>query len=111
MLSQNADEGIPVMRPLVLMFENDRESYKIQYEYMYGDDLLVAPVVDPGFVDWEVYLPGPEGWVYLWDEAQLVIEGPTHVKVPAPIGQPPVFYRANSKWRGLLNSIRENYSL
>jgi len=27
---------------------------------MYGDDLLVAPVTEPGFESWDVYLPGKE---------------------------------------------------
>ena len=27
------------------------------YEYMYGNELLVAPVLDPGLTEWPVYLP------------------------------------------------------
>ena len=32
---------------------------------MFGDDLLVAPVLEPGFTAWTVYLPGKETWVRL----------------------------------------------
>ena len=60
---QNAVEHIPVMRPLFLMFEDDAESFSQDYEYMFGEDLLVAPVLEPGLDAWTVYLPGPETWV------------------------------------------------
>ena len=33
------------------------------YEYMYGNELLVAPVLDPGLTEWPVYLP-QEGYIH-----------------------------------------------
>ena len=54
--------GKPVMRPLFLDFENDYPgSYTHDYQYMFGDDLLVAPVTEPGVDQWTVYLPGKQG--------------------------------------------------
>ena len=52
-----------LMRPLFLMFEDDLESFSQDYEYMFGDDLLVAPVLEPGLDAWTVHLPGHETWV------------------------------------------------
>ena len=47
------------MRPLFLDFEEDYPgSYTNDYQYMFGDDLLVAPVTEPGIMEWTVYLPG-----------------------------------------------------
>lgn len=99
------------MRPLFLMFEDDEGAYKEEYQYLYGDDLLVAPASEPGNSDWEVYLPGPESWIFLWDSTESQLTGGQTVTVPAPIGQPPVFYRASSKWSPLFAEIRENYKL
>lgn len=86
--------GLPVQRPLFLHFEDDPRSYTIQTAYLYGADLLVAPVIEAGRSDWSTYLPAGADWVHVWS-------GETHaggqdVTVLAPFGQPPVFYRAGS---------------
>ena len=47
------------MRPLFLDFEEDYPgSYNNDYQYMFGDDILVAPVTEPRVAEWTVYLPG-----------------------------------------------------
>ena len=47
------------MRPLFLDFEEDYPgSYNNDYQYMFGDDILVAPVTEPRVSEWTVYLPG-----------------------------------------------------
>jgi len=107
-VKQNAEEHIPVMRPLFLMFENDTEAFNQDYEYMYGDDLLVAPVLIPGTESWQVYLPGPETWVHLWSDE--VLEGPLTYEVSSPLGKPPVFYRESSAWRDLFVQIKESFN-
>ena len=71
MVRLNAEVGTPVMRPLFLQFEGDSSAYSQEYEYMYGSDLLVAPVLLPGSETWTVYLPGPESWVHLWTGERL----------------------------------------
>jgi len=105
---QNAIEHTPVMRPLFLIFDNDTESYSQDYEYMFGDDLLVAPVLEPGLTAWTVYLPGPETWVHLWGDDEVT--GPISVEVEAPLGKPPVFYRKSSSWVELFVGIRNQFS-
>ena len=49
-VSQNTQEGTPVMRPLFLQYESDKEAFDQDYQYMFGDDLLVAPVLEPGML-------------------------------------------------------------
>ena len=47
-VAENAKLGIPVQRPLFMHYENDLESFDIQYEYLFGRNLLVAPVYNQG---------------------------------------------------------------
>jgi alpha-glucosidase len=97
----NAAEGIPVQRPLFMEYEQDSTAYDIQYQYMLGSDILVAPVHEQGKDTWEVYLPKDE-WVHFWSGKEY--QG-GHIEVVAPIGQPPVFYRKNSTFRQLFERI------
>ncbi|WP_127956653.1 alpha-glucosidase [Serratia microhaemolytica] len=99
----NAQSGLPVMRPLFLHYEDDAETYRLKYQYLFGRDLLVAPVYEEGRSDWTLYLP-KDNWINLWTgEAH---SGGGEVTVAAPIGQPPVFYRASSEWATLFASLR-----
>ena len=55
---ENAETGVPVMRPLFFEAPEDPRSYvRENYSYLLGDELLVAPVVRPGEEERTVYLP------------------------------------------------------
>ena len=57
--------GIPMMRPLAMMYPEDQEATKVWDEYLFGEDLLVAPVSDET-EEREIYFP--EGrWISLWN--------------------------------------------
>lgn len=75
LVAENAAKGTPVMRPLFLQYEDDPRSYTEQFEYLYGPDLLVAPVWQSGKTEWEVYLPSDE-WTHLWT-GEHYAKGPT----------------------------------
>lgn len=105
LVAENAAKGTPVQRPLFLHYEEDAESYTEQFEYLYGSELLVAPVWQADKADWEVYLPS-DGWVHLWTGAEY---GHGRHTVPAPLGDPPVFYRKDSAWSELFEGIRAKY--
>ena len=98
----NAQKGTPLQRPLFMHYENDEKAYDIQYEYLYGSDLLVAPVYSEKQTQWEVYLPEDE-WVHLWTGKEYT--GGGLVTIDAPIGHPPVFYRKESEWKELFEEI------
>jgi len=88
---QAATQGLPLQRPLFLHFEDDPQAYTIQDEYLYGADLLVAPVHAAGRDSWEPYLPAGARWIHLWTGREF--DGGARVTVAAPLGQPPVFVR------------------
>lgn len=105
LVAENAKRGIPVQRPLFLHYEQDEKVYEIQYEYLLGADVLVAPVYLADQKEWDVYLP-EDHWVHLWTGMEY---GGGTVRVDAPIGYPPVFYRKDSACAPLFAKVREKY--
>ena len=97
--------GLPAQRALFLHYPDDRETFTIQDQYLYGADLMVAPVIEEGAVARRVYLPGDGGtlWRHLWSGEDWT---PGWHDVPAPIGDPPVFYRPGSNFAALFASLR-----
>jgi alpha-glucosidase len=86
-------DGLPLMRPLVLNYPSDPNVWEMAAEFLWGDDILVAPVTRAGARHWPVYLP--EGtWYDFWTSD--VFEGPTAIEVPAPLEQLPLFVRAGA---------------
>lgn len=90
-MQKASDTGTPVMRPVFYDFYDDSESYSAEDEYMFGDSLLVAPVLYEGAVEREVYLPNGASWKDSW--TGKCYEGGTKVSVPAPIDIIPVFIK------------------
>ncbi len=57
-----SEKGYPVMRPMFFDYPEDEICYTLGEQYMFGDDILFAPVVNRGQTQKEVYLPEGE-WV------------------------------------------------
>lgn len=58
----SSNEGIPMMRPLFFDFPDDQVTYGIEDQYMFGKDLLVAPVLEYMAKTRKVYLPAGASW-------------------------------------------------
>ncbi len=85
--------GLPLMRPLFLDFPGDVQSREFPYEFLFGDALLVAPVVEEGVSNWPVYLP--EGnWRDLWSGE--VVQGPVTISMIVARNRIPVFQKQSS---------------
>ena len=96
--------GLPVQRPLFLHYE-DPAYYKIQDQYLYGADMVVAPVVEENTGAREVILPDGD-WLHLWS-GDAYAKG-TH-QITAPYGQPPAFTRKDSVHAALFASITQEF--
>jgi alpha-D-xyloside xylohydrolase len=85
--------GTPVMRALYLHYPSDPNVYAIGDEYMYGDSLLVAPVVARGLTSRSVYLP-EAAYFDFWSGARVA--GGKRVDVAAPLDAVPVFAKVGA---------------
>jgi alpha-glucosidase len=95
--------GLPFTRHMALHFEEDSVARSLQYQFMLGRDLLVAPVCKPRKRKWRVYLPSGD-WCHLWSGESLP-SGWNHVE--APLGKPPVFWRSGSSFAPLFASLTQ----
>lgn len=86
-------EGLPVMRPLVLNYPEDARTRNLNDEYMVGDQVLVAPVVEQGQASRMVYLPKGD-WMDL--RTMVTFGGHRDILVEAPLDQLPIFVRTDS---------------
>jgi alpha-glucosidase (family GH31 glycosyl hydrolase) len=97
LVEEAAETGLPVVRHPFVHYPDDPEVYGLDYQFMVGSEFMVAPVLDPGEDTVEVYLPAGR-WVHLWSGKEYgseEVEG-VYQAVPAPIGEPAVFYKEGS---------------
>jgi alpha-glucosidase len=85
--------GLPLMRPLVMNYPDDPRVWDLGHQFLWGDDLLVAPVTREGATAWPVYLPAG-AWYDFWTGAHH--EGGRGVMVAAPLERLPLFVRAGA---------------
>jgi alpha-glucosidase len=104
LVAEASTRGLPVQRPLFLHFEGDPRTYAVQDAYLYGPDLLVAPVWQAEKTEWSTYLPEGAEWVHVW--SGRTYPGGQEAIVQAPFGQPPVFSRAGSTFSDLFAGLR-----
>ena len=83
--------GRTPIRPLLLEFPEDPKAWSVDEAYLFGPDLLVAPVLEAGARSWNVYLPKGAGWRDAWTGEEH--EGGRTVTVDAPLDRIPLFLR------------------
>lgn len=101
--AEAASTGLPVQRPLFLHYEADAQTHTIQDQYLYGADMLVAPVWQAGAESRQVYLPAGS-WEQLWSGES--VPGGDWIEAPAPIGFPAVYFNPESRFADLFRQLR-----
>ncbi len=85
--------GVPAMRPMILEFPDMDEYHGVYDQFMFGENLLVAPVLRDADRRREVRIPRGL-WFNYWNDS--LITGPATVTVDAPLDRLPLFGRAGA---------------
>jgi alpha-glucosidase (family GH31 glycosyl hydrolase) len=102
------ESGLPIMRHLSLAYPRDRAAIAREDEFLFGPDLLAAPVLEPGATERTLYLPRGR-WVDFWRAVEYeestgalalgpaeLLRGHRELTVPAPLEELPLLARAGT---------------
>jgi len=87
--------GIPLMRPLLLAFPDDEAAWDVEDQFLFGPDILVAPVTEFGARRRRVYLPAGAEWTHA--DSGCRYPGGADVTVDAPLERIPLFVRDDAE--------------
>jgi len=89
-----SEKGLPPMRPVFFDFTDDPKTTEVEDQFLFGPDLLVAPITRYEARNREVYLPTGTEWTDAWTGSKL--PGGQIIEADAPIGRIPVYVRGNN---------------
>jgi len=92
-VKETCETGVPIIRALWLHYPNDRAAAARGDEYLYGRDILVAPVVEKGAAARSLYLP-PGYWYDFWTRERL--EGGREITRKIDLETIPLYVRAGA---------------
>ena len=90
LMKEAHEKGTPVMRPLFYDYPEDTKVWEIEDEYMFGPDMLVAPILYEDMRERTLYLPEGD-WVDINSKTEY--KGGDFVTVAAPLDTLPVFVK------------------
>jgi alpha-D-xyloside xylohydrolase len=89
------EKGIPPMRPLFFDFPADIAAAAIDDEFLFGPDILVAPILEYEVRKRKVYLPSGTTWIDAWTDKK--IDGGQWIEAEAPLERIPVYLKGASR--------------
>ena len=103
-LMERAHEtGLPIMEPMCSAFQNDENGYDEGVDFMFGDSLLVANVVEKGAKTRKIYLPKGETF-YDFYTREAYAGGQT-IEIPVDLGSIPLYVRSGAMIPMALNKM------
>ena len=102
LMREASADGAPVIRTLFYEFPQDEMCWEIKDEYLFGGDVLVAPITREGETQRNVYLPEGAAWTDL--HTGKMFAGGQSILCDAPVERIPVFLRdgRHADWVGKL---------
>ena len=97
------EKGMPPMRPLFFDFPDDPNAARVEDQFLFGPDLLIAPILKYEARSREVYLPSGAAWTDVWTGERF--DGGAQLHADAPLEYIPVYVRGDKK--DLVNLFRD----
>ena len=94
MMYKCEESGAPIIRPLLFNYQNDKNTYEINDEFIFGNSILVAPVVEQGARQRLVYLPQGDNWIDYWTGEEH--KGGKYIIKEAPLDICPIYIKSLS---------------
>ena len=91
LMAEAHETGAPVMRTMFYEFPEDTRTLELDTQYMYGSDILAAPIVEPHAMSRKVYLPSGCTWTNA--HTGEILQGGQWIEAEASIDTIPVFLR------------------
>ena len=86
--------GLPIMRPLMLHYQNDHKTYEINDQFLFGENIMVAPVLEQGKQARMIYLPKGDKWIDYWTKE--VFNGGQYIVKETPLDVCPIYIKCSS---------------
>lgn len=86
--------GAPFLRPLLFNYQNDENTYEINDQFLCGDNILIAPVLEQGLKCRAIYLPRGSNWIDYWTKEEF--EGGQYIVRSTPLDLCPIFIKAGT---------------
>jgi len=94
-MEQAHRSGLPPIRPLWLAHPQDEKALGIVDQYMWGDHILVAPVLEPAATGRKLYLPSGDWWDF-WSHQRALSEGGVEITREVDLSTIPLYVRAGA---------------
>ncbi len=91
------ETGLPIVRPLFLIYPVQEEAWKDWQTFLYGQDILVSPICQKGVTTHPLYLPAGERWIDAWNP-EKVYQGGKWISIEVPVYKIPIFIRKGANF-------------
>jgi len=102
------ETGMPIIRPLFMVYPEQRQAWNDWQSFLYGSDILVSPVWRDDAKQQTMYLPAGQKWVDAWN-TKTVYKGGQKITVETSFHKIPIFIKKSSKIIEVFGDIQKLY--